>query len=125
MENKDLNRYDTINTTAVRWLKYYSDKEGKPLCFKDFYESEEENWLMEMFRNYSLFNGYCDYYVKTDFLEFLYLKIFGKHKHLKLYRKKKDVAMIDPVKFIAELLVACGEKNLNVIKDIYNCYYRR
>lgn len=122
--NKD-DVYDTINTTCVRWLKYLADKYDKPLCIKKFDKKDKTNlWLLEMFRHYSMFSGYCDYYIDTNIFVYLYFKYIKKFKHLKYCSNNLDLEFIDTSKFIEELTTSCHQ-DINIITEIYDKYYNR
>ena len=123
MENNKYQMYDAINTTAVRWLTSFADKHEAALCIKDFdIKNKHHLWLLEMLKSYSIFNNYCSYYIQSNIFIYLYLRIFKRFKHIRLYSKSKKMSFIDPAIFVEEL-TNCYEENPYIINAIYNAYY--
>lgn len=124
MDTEKLNLYDSINTQAVRWLKYNSDAHAKPLGIKNFMRHIKRHmWLLHMLSNYNVFTGYNQcYYVDGLYQEYLYLRYIKKFKYLRYKKKKDDVLMIDAPQFIEELTCSFG-KPASIIDDIYEEYW--
>ena len=124
MENK-INLYDAINTTAARWLMNLAKTNGRPLCFYDFNKEDPSHlWLLNMADVFSVYNGYCDYYVHCGLFTYLYLKYIKKHKHLRrhtheyIYKVKMDV-------FIKDVIDAYSTYDIdkNEIVKLYNLFW--
>ena len=115
--------YDEINTIAVYWLKKYSEKTNQPLCLNNFNIKEKSHlWLLEMFKHFSLYSCYCDFYIKTNIFIYIYLRIFKKIKHLKYCFNKSKVSLINCSDFIEDL-TKTFERDKFITEQIYDEYY--
>ena len=125
MTKEKLNKIDLINTTAVRWLYWNFNKYNKPIGLKDFsIRNKKHLWLLYMFKNYSIINKYCNYYIKTNIFIYLYLRYIKKFKDLKLYKKYDNIVLINADIFINEIIGTFNEP-ANLLEEIYDLYYRR
>lgn len=124
--NNCFEKYDTINTIAVRWLKWNHDVMNQLIGLK-YFDCKNINhlWLLNQFKNYSIYDNYNYYYIKTNIFTYLYLKYFKKFNKLKLYIKEnKNIRLIEPNIFIKEILDYVQE-DISIIQEIYIKYYRR
>lgn len=125
LTNDKTNLYDSIDSIAVRWLTWNADVHKSALCIQNIdIKNETHLWLLEIFRNYSIINSYCTYYIEKNFFLYLYLKYIKKHKHLSFYKFKKEILTIDFNIFTKEI-TEYFNVDINTLKEIYNLYYRR
>lgn len=125
MENS-YNKYDFINTVAVRWLQYNSKSHGQQIGLTGFnYKNINHLWLLQQFKSYSIYNSYCNFYIKTNYFVYLYLKYFKGFSKLKFTKNKnKKYLLIESNLFIKELLEYVRE-DIGILSEIYNSYYVR
>ena len=120
---KNFDLYDKINTTAVQWLTYNAKAHNKPIGIKNFFKHNLYHmWLLHMMQNYSIFNGYVNYYIEGNFFTFLYLRYIRKFKNLR-YRFNKDVLMIEVGLFVDELISCFDNVNPSIIEQMYKEYW--
>ena len=117
-------KFDAINTEAVRWLAYNSDKHDGLIGITNFkYKDIQCKWLLQMFNNYNIITK-KPFYIITNIFTFLYLRFIKKFNGLRFFSKKKKVFFIDSKVFIHDLIKSFDE-NKEIINLIYNSYYRR
>ena len=122
MENK-INLYDAINTTAARWLMNLTKTSEQPLCFFDFNKDDiTHHWLLNMADAFSIYNGYCDYYVECGVFTYFYLRYIKKHKHLKRYYGEKNTCKIIIKLFIKDITDAYDIDKNEIVK-LYNLFW--
>ncbi len=125
-ENFKLKLYDSINTTAVRWLTYQQKVNAKPIGISNFDSKNIMHmWFLHMLESYRVFNNYTEYYIDCGLFEYLYIRYIKKFKGAR--RKKKDYVMIKVDVFINEL-VECFKAGVpdikpSIIKEIYKEYW--
>lgn len=125
-ENFKLKLYDSINTTAVRWLTYQQRINAKPIGIFNFDSKNITHmWFLHMLESYRVFNNYIEYYIDCGLLEYLYIRYIKKFKGAR--RKKKDYVMIKVDVFINEL-IECFKAGVpdikpNIIEEIYKEYW--
>ena len=117
------NLYDSINTTAMRWLAYHYDQSGKDILFYHYNDKEAFNWLLK------ITDTFCRIYGKTFYIvcprwKYLYLRYIRRFKKVRLFTGQTDLFKINVQIFIQELLDSF-ETSIDTIYDIYNTYYRR
>lgn len=124
MENK-ISLYDAINTTAARWLMNLAKTNGRPLCFYDLNKKDPSHlWLLNMADAFSVYNGYCDYYVHCGFFTYLYLRYIKKHRHLRRHayeyicKIKTDVFIKD----VTDAYFVYGVDKAEIVK-LYNLFW--
>ena len=121
MENK-INLYDSINTTAVRWLMNLAKTSDRPLCFFNLNSQDPSHlWLLNMADAFSVYNNYCDYYVDCGIFTYMYLRYIKKHKHLRYYMRC-DICEIKTTVFIRDILYAFDITKRDII-DLYELFW--
>ena len=123
MEEKYL-LYDSINTTAVRWLTLYQRDQCKEIGILKFNNSVTHLWFLKMLENYRIFNNYSSYYINCNFWEYLRLRYIKKFKGLRRVKKNQNIALIDADVFIDELTTAF-QVDVSIIGEIYEKYWSR
>lgn len=128
MEEKTYNLYDSINTTAVRWLEYNTNliqNSKSVLEILNFNRKDIRHlWMLHIFDIYSIFNGYCKYYTDSNFFTYLYLKYIKGFKRLGYHQNNINYVYVEVPAFIKELTEAFSVKS-SVIDEIYNEYWRK
>lgn len=125
-ENFKLKLYDSINTTAVRWLTYQQRVNAKPIGIFNFDSKNITHmWFLHMLESYRVFNNYTEYYIDCGLLEYLYIKYIKKFKGAR--RKKKTDAVMIKVDIFIQELIDSFEENLtlrpSIIEEIYKEYW--
>lgn len=125
-ENFKLKLYDSINTTAVRWLTYQQRVNAKPIGIFNFDSKDITHmWFLHMLESYRVFNNYTEYYVDCGLFEYLYIRYIKKFKGAR--RKKKTDAVMIKVDIFIQELIGSFEENLalspSIIKEIYREYW--
>lgn len=131
METTELfNLYDSINTTAVRWLQYNSKMRKCPLGIKKFRRKNKIHmWLLMQLNFNSVYNNYERYYIDGSFLSYIYLRYIKKMKDLRYARKQEEYCLIEVNTFCDELVDAYNRQNPNskidtcIFEFIYDNYY--
>ena len=115
--------YDSINTMAVRWLTYNTEKGNKKIGIKNFKKNNIYHmWFLHMMENYSIFNNYCNYYIDGNIFIFLYLRFIKKIKHIHYKLFQRNIKMIDVRIFIDELCLSFNQDS-KIIEEIYKSYW--
>ena len=125
MEKIDYGFYDSIDNTATRWLAW-NLQEHKKIGFDCINAFDPKSlWLMSMARNLYIYSK-TNFYIKSSFFDYLWLRFIKKFKFLRYYHKKKhsDVFLIDAIAFIEEVANTCNATP-EIIEEIYDTYYRR
>ena len=123
MEIKSIELYDSINTTTVRWLTWIYKEHKKPLLLCDFnYRDLTHLWLIHMLEAFSVYNGYCNYYVDCSFFRYLHLRFIKHFKHIRM--KSKYIYTFDIVinDFIKEILDSYRQPKSTILK-MYNLFW--
>lgn len=125
-ENFKLKLYDSINTTAVRWLTYQQRVNAKSIGIFNFDSKDITHmWFLHMLESYRVFNNYTEYYVDCGLFEYLYIRYIKKFKGAR--RKKKTDAVMIKVDIFIQELIGSFEENLalspSIIKEIYKEYW--
>lgn len=118
--------YDSINTTAVRWLTYQHKTNNKSLGILNFDNKNISHlWFLHMLESYRVFNDYDNYYIDCGFFKYLYIRYIKKFKGARR-KKNVDVLMINVDVFIQELIESF-EENLkiepSIVEKIYKEYW--
>lgn len=125
MEKIDYGFYDSIDSTAARWLSYLLQTKGK-IGFTQLGSIDEEDlWLLSIARHVHIYSDTI-IYVDCNWLDFLWLRYIKKFKFIKHYNSKKDkgVFLINAIEFEKEIAEACNTDIATIVK-IYDAYYRR
>lgn len=119
--DKNFNLYDSINTTAVRWLTYLQKLHCKTLGIEKFNRKNDTHiWFLHMLENYRVYNNYDYYYLDCNLFDYIYIRFI---KHFKGARRmKKDGFMINVGVFINELTEAFNTDTF-IIEEIYKEYW--
>lgn len=119
----DYDRYDAINTLAVRWLIWNAKERKQPLGIKQFKSKDSSHmWLLNIMNSFSIASGYVDFYLDCSFWTYLYIKYVKKFKHAKWF-KGQDIFLIEPELFISEVCSALNEHD-DIVGYIYEDYWR-
>ena len=121
MEKYEL--YDSINTTAMRWLAYHYDLSKKDILFYNYNDKTAFNWLLK------ITDIFCRTYGKTFCVvcptwKYLYFRYICRFKKIRRFTGQIDFFKIDVQIFIQELLKSF-DTSIDTIYNIYNTYYRR
>lgn len=122
MPNYDL--YDSINTTATRWIAYHYDKSKCDICYYNYKEIDKSFlWLLR------ITNDFCKiydkiFYVSCSWTKYIYLKYIKHFNKIKYLRAPARIFSIDVKVFIHEL-TRSFEVDDDFVIAIYDNYYRR
>lgn len=119
--DKNFNLYDSINTTAVRWLTHLQKLHCKTLGIEKFNRKNDTHiWFLHMLESYRVYNDYNCYYLDCNLFDYLYIRYIKKFKGAR--RMKKDGFMINVGVFINELTEAFNTDTF-IIEEIYKEYW--
>ena len=123
MDDYDL--YDKINTTAANWLRLYRKNVQMPLGIRNFGRHNKFHiWVLKMIDMVSLVNGYEDYYVECNWIDWIIFRYIKHFRHMKRLPKKPiEIAFIDVPVFVDEVCAACEVKPVN-IETMFDGYWR-
>lgn len=121
----DYSLYDKINTTAANWLRLYRKNVQMPLGIRDFGRHNKFHiWVLKMIDMVSLVNGYEDYYVGCNWIDWIIFRYIKHFRHMKRLPKKSiEIAFIDVPVFVDEVCAACEVKPVN-IETMFDGYWR-
>ena len=113
--------YDSINTTAMRWLAHLA-KEHVVAIVYDNSSNEEFQWVLILSQYLSKLYD-CEFYFISSLKDFIYFKFIKKFYFLKRASKRNTYFEIKPHTFVKEIQDYFNI-NYNIIDQIYNNYYR-
>ncbi|MDV3427648.1 MAG: hypothetical protein LIR50_11610 [Bacillota bacterium] len=122
MDKIDYKKFDTVNTTACRWLMYNRTARGVELGLKYVNLRDKSHlWFIRTFCNYSTFSQNLIF--TKNFIIYIYIKYI---LHVRAIRFKLSdsnrICFIEVPQFIKEVEESFGK---GITEQIYNTYYRR